>query len=79
MTREQFLRAYRAALIDRFAWAQDEAKLDRYMNSVEQTIGPSTFNTWHCDGETLTSVWREIGFTGKPTLKALRQLPSGGK
>lgn len=76
MTRAAFLTAYRADLWVRYVWAQDTAKLDRFMASVTRTIS-TTANTWHCDASSasLIAAWRRIGGKGKPTLRGLRALP----
>lgn len=73
MTRTAFLAAYRADLWVRYAWAQDTARLDRFMASVERTISTKA-KTWNHDGEAVTAAWRRIGGKGKPTLTALRAL-----
>lgn len=77
MNRTAFLTAYRAALLSRFAWAQDTAKLDKFMASVQTTVSTSAA-TWNHDGDAVTAAWRSIGGKGKPTLKALRALPAEG-
>lgn len=73
MTRTAFLTNYRTELLARFAWAQDAAKLDRFMASCAETIS-TTRATWNHDGDAVTAAWRIIGGKGKPTLKALRTL-----
>ena len=73
MTKINFLIEYKKELISTYAWAQDEAKLARFLESCAQTInGPN--NTWNHDGECVTRAWKAIGGKGKPTLKALRAL-----
>lgn len=73
MTKTQFLLIYRAKLIAHFPWAQDTAKLDKFMDAVSTTIR-TTKATWNHDGDAVTAAWRAIGGKGKPTLKALRSL-----
>lgn len=73
MTRQAFLKAYRADLWARYVWAQDSERLDRFMASVERTISTKA-TTWNHDGESITAAWRRIGGKGKPTLKGLRDL-----
>ena len=74
MTRAAFLAAYRAELLRVYTWAQNTAKLDAFMGEVEATlIGPR--NPWHHEGAAVTAAWRNIGGKGKPTKKALRELP----
>jgi hypothetical protein len=79
MTKTAFIAAYRAKLIDLYAWAQDATKLDRFMSSVASTIGFTLGGTapWNHEGAAVTAAWREIGGKGKPTLKALRALERG--
>jgi hypothetical protein len=72
MTRELFLTAYRKQLLHRYTWAADATKLDRFMQSVQETL--SGGNTWNHDGEAVTTAWKVIGGKGKPTKKALRAL-----
>lgn len=73
MTKQAFLDAYRAELLARYPWAQDEAKLGRFMSSVYATLRGS-INHWNNDGEAVVAAWRKIGGKGKPTYKALRAL-----
>ena len=73
MTKTKFLTLYRAELVARYSWASDTAKLDRFMQSVSDTIHGSV-NTWNNDGEAVISAWKQIGGKGKPTYKALRAL-----
>lgn len=73
MTKADFLREYRAAIIAAYPWAQDAAKLERFMQSVSATINGAA--TWNHDGEAVRAAWRAIGGKGRPTLKALRALP----
>ena len=70
MDRNAFLTAYRAELLARYPWAQDAAKLHRFMESVEMSISGGA-KTWNNDGEAVTAAWRAIGGKGKPTYKAL--------
>ena len=72
MTKTDFLTAYRSELTARYLWAGDEAKLDRFMAAVAETLGGA--NTWSHEGEAVTAAWRAIGGKGKPTKKALRAL-----
>ena len=73
MTKTSFLIEYKKELTSSYSWAQDEAKLTRFLESCAQTInGPN--NTWNHDGDCVTRAWKAIGGKGKPTLKALRAL-----
>jgi hypothetical protein len=78
MTRQAFLREYRADLCARYDWAYGDERLDRFMASVERTISTKA-KTWNHTGEAVTAAWRSIGGKGKPTLIALRALPSENK
>lgn len=73
MTRGAFLAAYRAHLPKAYSWAADEAKLHKFMSSVEDTISGRA-NSWNFNGDAVTAAWREIGGKGKPSLTALRAL-----
>jgi hypothetical protein len=76
MTRSAFLTAYRGRLVALYAWAQDTAKLDRFMASVEQTLSTKRA-TWNHSGQAVTDAWYAIGGgKGIPSLKALRALPA---
>lgn len=74
MTKAKFYETYRANLIQQRPWAQDAAKLARYMDGVKGTIETSR-STWNCSGDALQAAWKAIGGKGKVTLKALRALP----
>lgn len=74
MNKQTFLTNYRAELVARYLWAQDSAKLDKFMASCETTI-TSGAATWNHDGDAVTAAWRSVGGKGKPTLKGLRALP----
>jgi hypothetical protein len=71
MTKEQFITIYREK-VSALPWANDAEKLQRFMQSVENTIAGAC--TWNHDGPSTVAAWREIGGKGKPTLKALRAL-----
>lgn len=73
MTRTAFLAEYRAALVARYSWTNDAAKLDRFMAGVAETLAGG--KTWNHDGAAVTAAWRAIGGKGNPTLSALRSLP----
>ena len=75
MTKERFLTLYRDELNKRYEWAQDEAKLNRFMASVRHTLDTTDAGTWNHEGEAVTAAWRAMGGKGKPTKKALRALP----
>lgn len=73
MTKDAFLAALRRNLVATYPWAQDQAKLDRFMASARETI-EGTSSTWNKDGEASLAAWREIGGKGPMTYKALRAL-----
>ena len=70
-----FLHHYRCEIKHRYAWAQDAAKLDRFMGGVEETL-KSPARVWACEGDAVTAAWQAIGGKGRPTLKALRAMES---
>ena len=73
MTKTEFLDRYRASLIAEFAWADDPARLERFMQSVSNTICLN-HNTWNHASAVADRIWRAAGFKGKATLKGLRGL-----
>ena len=75
MTKDEFLTEYKQALIATYDWAQHEpARLERFMQSVEQTIR-GLANSWNYDSELATRIYCKQGRHGKVTLKWLRALP----
>ena len=75
-TKAAFLHQYRSEIKHRYAWAQDAAKLDRFMGGVAETLrGPA--RVWACEGNAVSAAWQAIGGKGRPTLKALRALDDG--
>ncbi len=74
MTKSAFLTAYRAELA-RFPWAADADKLERFMTAVADSItGPAKH--WDHTGEAVKAAWQAIGGKGRPTFKALCNLPN---
>lgn len=69
-----FLSEYRAGVITEYPWAQDTAKLDRFMQSVERTIRTEAA-TWNHDSAVAKRVYKAIGGVGAYSRKALRALP----
>lgn len=76
MNKSRFLTLYRDELNKRYEWAQDAVKLERFMSSVAATINGTGPGTWNHEGEAVTAAWRAMGGKGKPTKKALRELPA---
>lgn len=75
-TREAFLAAYRELLAPLPWAAANSAKLDGYMTVVTRVVSGGAGN-WSPTGQELAAqAWKAIGCKGKPTLKALRALPS---
>lgn len=74
MTKTEFLAEYKSRLLQTFPWAQEEARLKRFMASVERTIR-TTANSWSHTSDVATAIYREQGGKGKVTLKWLRALP----
>jgi hypothetical protein len=73
-TKTAFVIAYQNELRARYEWANDEAKLLRFVKSVEATLrGPD--NTWNRDGEAYVAALKSIGLSPRISLKALRELP----
>jgi len=73
-TKAEFLAAYQAALMDGYWWARDPERRARFMASVKATLaGPGA--SWIHGTPTVAAVWRSLGLKGRPTLKALRELP----
>lgn len=76
MTKARFLNLYRDELSKRYEWAQDAAKLDRFMQTVDATLNCTGPGTWNHEGEAVAAAWWAMGGKGKPTKKALRALPA---
>ena len=74
MSKSQFLIKYRQKLSDTYFWAKDKVKLDNFMKSVSTTL-EGTDSLWDFHGDAVVAAWKEMGGKGKPTLKALRNLP----
>ena len=74
MTKTDFIATHRRHVVALYPWAQDAAKLKRYMDEVERTLR-TRISTWSPMGSASTQAWHEIGGKGKVTLSALRQLP----
>ena len=74
MTKTQFYEAYEKELIDRWSWAQDTDKRNRFMGSVRQTMENGA-TTWNKNGPTTAAAWKTVGGKGIPTYKTLRNLP----
>ena len=78
MTREKFLAAYRAELLDPargYEWVKSQTQLDRFMRSVETTISTER-KTWNHDTPSTNAAWRKAGCKGRVTLAGLRALPT---
>ena len=75
-TKEAFMHHYKDEVLRRYAWAQDAAKLERFMGGVAETLnGPASI--WSCEGAAVDAAWDAIGGKGRPTLKKLRALEAG--
>jgi len=76
MTKTAFMNAYRATLLAGYPWAQDSARLEKFMASVKATLDGG--NTWNRDGEAFRAACHAIGLSPrKATLKLLQSLPEG--
>jgi len=73
MNKLTFLAIYHKKVFARYPWAQNCDKLERFLASCEATLKGES--TWNHDGEAVAEAWKEMGGKGKPTLKALRDLP----
>jgi hypothetical protein len=80
MTKTQLIADYRSAILDLASrepdmqWAFVDARLQRFMSSVETTIRTNRA-PWNHNSNILAHVWRASGLKGRPTLKAMRALP----
>lgn len=74
MTKQGFMIQYAIELQVRYDWAKKADRLERFMEGVKTTL--TTNNpVWNHDGAAVTAAWRSIGGKGKPSMKALRELP----
>lgn len=75
-TKAEFLRVYREMLEAEpgYTWAQDQARIERFMTSVRVTI-ETQVNTWNLDSPVARRAWKAIGGTSPLTYKKLRSLP----
>jgi hypothetical protein len=71
-TISNFIRAYKNQLVTSYTWACDEVRRDKFIQSVARTL--AGMNTWNHDGSCVVNAWLDIGKTGKPSLKKLREL-----
>lgn len=59
-----------------YPWAQDPAKLERYMKVARECLEPEGSGiSFEIKGVAAMAAWRAIGGKGKPSYKALRALP----
>lgn len=75
MTATPTKQRFRAILVREFAkhtWAKDEERYVRGMAAVDATLNGSRSCALT---ESWVLAWRELGFKGKPTYKALHALP----
>ncbi len=56
----------------KYPWSQDADRMARAMEAVRKTLNGSRTCAFT---ESWLKVWKEIGLKGKPTYKALHQLP----
>lgn len=73
-TKEAFAAEYEARLKANMPWAQDAAKLARFMDSVRMTLNGG--GTWKLEGENYKATLKALGLPSSMTLKALHALPS---
>lgn len=79
MTKTRYLEVYRQLLLENASWAKnvdgtEHDQLKKFMKSVENSIR-TDFTTWACDSRYAKKAWKDIGQTGRMSLKALRALP----
>lgn len=76
MNRADYLAALREELKGRYPWANDAAKVARYMGRVEEGIAPDAKGGagFEYDGPAAAAAWQAIGGKGKPKLADLRGL-----
>ena len=72
-TKVRFVERYETELRQRYPWAADTAKLERFMASVWETLTTERA-PWNHDGEAVVAAWKAVGGKGKPTRKMLRSL-----
>jgi len=74
-TKAQFIAAFRAVLLEKYPWAQDAARLERFMAGVADTIHGRA-HSWSRDGEAFRETCARLGLSArKMTYAALRALP----
>lgn len=76
MTKAAYLAKLRELIVARYPWAQDAAKLGRFMDAARVSLGLAEGQQADIGGQSFTDAWRALGGKGKPTLKALRALPA---
>lgn len=72
-TKENF-RSILLRELSKYEWAKDEARFTKAMDAVDRTLN----GTYSCaiDGASWIMAWRECGFKGKPTYKAIHAMPA---
>ena len=79
-TRAAFLDAYRNAILAEYGpgtsypWAADAGKLERFMGTVRQAL-EARRPFWDFNAPCVRKAWKTIGCTGRPTFRALCDLP----
>lgn len=74
MTRAKFLKLYRECLTTMFPDAKDKAMIDQTMKDCAATLEGA--NSWCVHDACVIRIWRSMGGQRKPTLRALRLLPT---
>ena len=75
-TKYAFLMAYARELTDRYAWARDDAKLSKFLDTVLGTLLTKD-HLWSPEGEACAAALKSVGLPKRVTVKALRALPRG--
>ena len=72
MTRIDYLDAYRREIAPRYF---DRAALDRHMSIVIRNLNGDYCGNWAASSPASEAACKAIGFKGRPTMRALRNLP----
>lgn len=76
----EYMRALRAELKGRYPWANDAAKVERYMSRVSDGLNAVKGGSgYEHDGPASCAAWAAIGGKGKPKLAELRALEGQGE
>ena len=74
MNRRDFITAARRELTERYEWARDEARLQRFIDALESTCGHGSRFVNIADSPALQAAWNSIGGAGKISYRKLWEL-----